>query len=222
MNTGSPFDYSFLAPQAAEVRGLESKSTLNMIKIGDVLQFAKDQLLKHGQFTDWIECELPISVRTAQRYIAIAKLAEGKHDTVSRLPPATVRMIAEKSTPPEIVAEVIAQADVGNILSESAVEAMLSDVRRHLRTIKRAVRTMTLDPDSRYGEVYACKFIRTTDVDGFESKTPHGFMWVHVPRAERVSFGYNLDSLQEVENTAREQATEFGAAFISRASEGRP
>ena len=137
MSTGSPFDYSFLAPQAAEVRGLESKSTLNMIKIGDVLQFAKGQLLEHGQFTDWIKFELPISVRTAQRYIAIAKLALGKNDTVSRLPPATVRMLAKKSTPPEIVAEVISQADVGNILSESAVEAMLSDVRETKRHAKR-------------------------------------------------------------------------------------
>jgi hypothetical protein len=132
MSTGSPFDYSFLAPQAAEVRGLESKSTLNMIKIGDVLQFAKGQLLEHGQFTDWIKFE-----RTAQRYIAIAKLALGKNDTVSRLPPATVRMLAKKSTPPEIVAEVISQADVGNILSESAVEAMLSDVRETKRHAKR-------------------------------------------------------------------------------------
>jgi len=137
MSTDRPFDYSFLAPQAAEVRGLESKSTLNMIKVGDLLHFAKDQLLGHGRFTGWIESEFPFSVRTAQRYLAIAQLAKGKSDTVSLLPPATVRMLAKKSTPPEIVAEVISQADVANILSESAVEAMLSEVRETKRDAKR-------------------------------------------------------------------------------------
>jgi hypothetical protein len=135
MSTTGPFDYSFLAPQAAEIRGLESTSTLTLIRMGNLLQFAKDRL-DHGQFEDWIERETPISVRTAQRHMAAAKLAD-KNDSVSLLPPSTVRMLAAKATPPEIVESVLAHAASGNILSESTVKGMISDDRDAKRHAKR-------------------------------------------------------------------------------------
>jgi hypothetical protein len=136
MNTAGTFDYSFLAPQAAEIRGLESTSTLTIIRMGNLLQFAKD-CLEYGQFEDWVERETPISKRTAQRHLAVAKLASGRSDIVSLLPPSTVRMLAAKATPPEIVESVLAHAASGNILSESVVKGMISDDRDAKRHAKR-------------------------------------------------------------------------------------
>lgn len=138
------FDYASLTPaeaaalrqQAVRLRGLVATSTSNMIQIGAELMSIKRRL-EHGQFTDWIEREIRISARTAQRFIAVSKLAEGKTDTVSLLPPSTVRMLAVKSTPPEIVEQVIARAESGDILSESAVKEMISDDRETKRNAKR-------------------------------------------------------------------------------------
>jgi hypothetical protein len=56
---------------------------------------------------------------------------------VSLLPPSTVRMLAAKATPPEIVESVLAHAASGNILSESAVKGMISDDRDTKRRAKR-------------------------------------------------------------------------------------
>src|SRR5882757_1784411 len=96
-----------------------------MIEIGGDLLTIKGRL-EHGQFTKWIEREIGISIRTAQGFMAAAKLAEGKCETVALLPPSTVRILAAKSTPPGIVEEVIARVGSGNIVTDAAVKELLA------------------------------------------------------------------------------------------------
>jgi hypothetical protein len=129
-NTG--FDYAAFAPadaaqlrnHAARLRGLITKSTADMIEIGGDLLTIKGRL-EHGQFTKWIEREIGISIRTAQTFIAAAKLAVGKSETVALLPPSTVRILAAKSAPLEIVEHIIARVGSGEIVTDAAVKDMI-------------------------------------------------------------------------------------------------
>ncbi len=140
----STFDYNCLAPadaaslreHANKLRGLIAKSTADMIQVGRDLLAIKDRI-EHGQFTVWVEHEIRIGIRTAQMYMQMSRLAEGKNETISLLPPSTVRMLAAKSTSPEIVEQVIARAGSGDILPESAVKEMISDDRETKRNAKR-------------------------------------------------------------------------------------
>ena len=128
------FDYNALAPDAAatlreqarHLRALVTKTTTDMIEIGRDLMSVKNKL-KHGQFTSWVEAEIGISVRTAQGYMRLAILAEGKSATVSLLPSSTARMLAAKAAPPDIVEHVITKAAAGTIVPDRVVKRLISD-----------------------------------------------------------------------------------------------
>jgi hypothetical protein len=145
--TNSTFDYGCLAhteaatlrQDALRLRGLVTKTTANMIEVGQDLVAIKDRL-NHGQFTSWVEAEIGISIRTAQGYMRFAMLAEGKSETVALLPPSTARMLASKSTPPEIVQQVIAKAATGNIVPDRVVRDLISERQFELRRAAAAAR----------------------------------------------------------------------------------
>jgi hypothetical protein len=135
----APADAASLREQAVRIRGLITKSTADMIAIGRDLIAIKTHHLNHGQFTDWLEHEIGVGIRTAQVYMAIAKRAEGKNETIALLPPSTARMLAAKSAPPEIVEQVITQAAAGIIMPDRIVKDMISETRawrRHQKLIE--------------------------------------------------------------------------------------
>jgi Protein of unknown function (DUF3102) len=146
------FDYNCLAPadaaslrqHANKLHGLIAKSTADMIEVGRDLRLIKDQL-EHGQFTAWVEQEIGISIRTAQTYMQMARLAEGKNETVSLLPPSTVRILAAKSASPEVIQQVMSRVDSGDIVPESAVKEMISDDREIKRNAKREAERAALN-----------------------------------------------------------------------------
>lgn len=137
------FNYSTLSPDAvsdlqstaARLRSQITKSTADMIAIGRVLVAIKDRI-ERGQFTTWVEAEVGVSIRTAQGYMRFADIAATKGEMVSLLPPPTVRLLASKSTPPEIVDQVLASAQGGRIVPESAVREMIEDDRHEKREAK--------------------------------------------------------------------------------------
>lgn len=59
------------AAYAERVVGLLRKTASDIIELGSALLEAK-QALPHGRFTGWVEERLPISVRTAQRFMVIS------------------------------------------------------------------------------------------------------------------------------------------------------
>ena len=150
------FDYNCLAPaeaaslreQANKLRGLIAKSTADMIEVGRDLHVIKDRL-EHGHFTGWVEHEIGISIRTAQTYMQMSRVAEGKNEIISHLPPSTVRMLAAKSTSAEIVDQVIASVGSGDILPESAIKAMISGDRETKRNAKRVAKAAARRPKAR-------------------------------------------------------------------------
>jgi hypothetical protein len=129
------FDYTGLAKATADdlrdratrLRGFITKSTTDMIAIGYILLEIKAQL-DHGQFTTWVENEIPIKIRLAQDYMRFA-IGHRKNATIALLPPSTVRILTAKSAPPEIVERVLESASAGNIVSDTTLKEVFSEDR---------------------------------------------------------------------------------------------
>ncbi len=85
--------------------------------------------LDHGQFSEWIEREFSMSIRTAQRYMQAAKWAEGKNDIVSHLPPKTLYLLVAKSTPEEIKTDVLQSLEAGKKPDIRQIEERVRDAR---------------------------------------------------------------------------------------------
>jgi hypothetical protein len=131
------FDYSVidaelasnLRRQATRIRTRIGKATQDLIDIGRDLLAAKKHLIDHGDFIRWVEAEVGIARRTAQAYMAIAKLADDKGAAVALLPPTTVHRLASKSAPPEVVSEVVAKAQSGDVLPDRTVSEMILEAK---------------------------------------------------------------------------------------------
>ena len=131
------FDYSAidadlasnLRRQATRIRTRIGKATQDLIDIGRDLLAAKRHLVEHGDFTKWVEAEVGIVRRTAQAYMAIAKLADDKGAAIALLPPTTVHRLASKSAPPEVVSEVVAKAQSGDVLPDRIVLEMIMEAK---------------------------------------------------------------------------------------------
>jgi hypothetical protein len=128
-----PFDYSALdvdtasnlRAQANRIRMRISKATQDLIDIGRDLLAAKKNLVGHGDFIKWVESEVGIVRRTAQAYMALAKLADDNGAAIARLPPTTAHRLAAKSTPPEIVSKVVGKALSGEVLPDRTVAELI-------------------------------------------------------------------------------------------------
>lgn len=139
-----PFDYTGIAASKAcelkeygiRLRSMVSKSTGDMIKIGVNLLAVKAQL-EHGLFSQWVEREIGICLRTAQVYMSLARLAEGKSETVARFPPSTARMLASKSAPQQVIEQVMVRAGAGDLVPEIAVKRMIAEAKAERRLAKR-------------------------------------------------------------------------------------
>jgi hypothetical protein len=133
------FDYSAfdadtasnLRAQASRIRKRIGKATQDLIDIGRDLLAAKKNLVDHGAFIKWVESEVGIVRRTAQAYMALAKLADDKGAAIALLPPTTAHRLAAKSAPAEIVSEVVAKAISGEVLPDRTVAEMISAAKSH-------------------------------------------------------------------------------------------
>ncbi|HEY2530467.1 MAG TPA: DUF3102 domain-containing protein [Xanthobacteraceae bacterium] len=135
--TPTAFDYSVidadlasnLRRQATRIKTRIGKATQDLIDIGRDLLAAKKHLIDHGDFVKWVEAEVGIARRTAQAYMAIAKLADDKGAAIALLPPTTVHRLASKSAPPEVVSKVLAKAQSGDVLPDRVVSAMILEAK---------------------------------------------------------------------------------------------
>lgn len=140
------YDYTAFPPKRAEalrnyalrIRTQVAATTAGIIQIGRDLSAIKQQL-EHGQFCAWVQAECGFTVRSAENYIRAHEFADGcgKYETVSLLSPTTVYKLAAKSTPPEIVREVIERASAGTAINDEDVAAALSEAAYQKREARR-------------------------------------------------------------------------------------
>ena len=134
------FDYgSMSAPevaalrsQADKIRRLSRSSMATIIELGRELVDAKKRL-PHGQFERWVEAECGFTRRTANNYMTAASFADDKPETVSDLSPSLVYQLASKSTPVEIVDEILDRARKGEVIDQREVECRLREASRQQR-----------------------------------------------------------------------------------------
>lgn len=137
LRAASMFDYSGLDPAAADtLRGAAAaiRETLHgsVIDIGSRLIGAKE-LLDHGKFSDWAEAEIGLSVRSAENYMNAARFLAGKAKCVSLLPQGALYALAAPSTPPAVVADVLAEIERGAV-------PKVADIRERIAGVTKAQR----------------------------------------------------------------------------------
>lgn len=104
------------------------RTTIDIIETGCDLILVKNAL-EHGMFNTWINTEFGMTDRTAQNCMRAAAWAESKYETVSRLPPATVYLLAAKTTPEEIKTKVIADIEAGKPINARDIKVRIKAAR---------------------------------------------------------------------------------------------
>ncbi len=151
---------------AERIRARIRRTVADIIDTGLDLAQVKSAV-DHGQFTDWIEREFSMSMRTAQRYMQAAEWAEGKNDIVSHLPPKTLYLLAAKSTSVEIQTDVLQSLEADKKPDIRQIEERVRDARwpaKFKGIDGEAVDATLLPPEpDRWSSKSARLFNKTTD-----------------------------------------------------------
>jgi hypothetical protein len=124
------FSYDKVAPDVAararkaadEIRSLQQ---VTIMDIGKALLAVKAEMA-HGTFGAWLDAEFSMSVRSAENYMNAAKFLEGKSETVTLLPPTALYALASRDADPTVVAEVLAEVEVGKVIPAGEVRDRLA------------------------------------------------------------------------------------------------
>jgi hypothetical protein len=122
-------DADRLRQTAERVRTLVTNFTPAALDIGDLLTDAKYRI-PHGLFGPWCLEALAMDRRLAEQYMALAKAAAkyGRPE-IEKLPLTAAHAIAARSTPTEVVTDVLNRVAAGNIPTTAVVKNMIRDAR---------------------------------------------------------------------------------------------
>ena len=111
-----------LASLVTEIRKTLRNDIANIIKRGELLQEAKDQV-EHGQWLPWLEENFDMDERTAQRAMAVAKLA-AKYDRLSdlRLTKSALYELSSGDYPEKVIKAVLKEAESKQVNDSSLYE----------------------------------------------------------------------------------------------------
>lgn len=130
------FDYTgldgetaeFIQARTAEIRNRLNRTTQDIIDVGEQLTLVKNRL-DHGQFGKWLTVEFAWSDRTARNFMSAYE--RFKSETVSdlALEATALYKLAAPSTPDAAVAEALARARDGEVISKMAAEDLIKKHR---------------------------------------------------------------------------------------------
>jgi hypothetical protein len=111
------FDYSALPTKeatelytaAGRIRERLARSASDIVAIGFEFLVVKERL-PHGAFAAWLGAEFGLNIRTAQRFMGVARRFGGNSDIMSQFPATVVYLLAAPSTPDEVIEGVLAGA----------------------------------------------------------------------------------------------------------------
>ena len=129
-------DDHHLSEIADRIRTRIRRTVTDIIDTGQDLAQVKTTL-DHGQFSEWIEREFSMSMRSAQRYMQAAEWAEGKSATVSLLQPKTLYLLAAKSTPEKVQTEVISDLEAGKDIDPREIRDRVAEAKEKRRVEQR-------------------------------------------------------------------------------------
>lgn len=155
---GVRFDYSEMdedtATEArAAVERYRSRSKAYLIDTGRDLLVVKEGT-EHGLFLKWVQEEMRMEPRSAQRAMNVAAVLGPKSDTVSYLPPTILYALAARSTPAPLREEIVQRLEAGEPLTAKSIDRHLRDARVDARQAKRDAK---LSPEERKRQAQAKK-----------------------------------------------------------------
>jgi hypothetical protein len=109
----------------SEIRTLVRRSAQDIIKIGQHLISVKEQL-EHGQFRNWLSAEFSWSVRTAARFMQVAKQFNCANLAQLDIAASALYLLAEPSTPVEALEEVLKLAKEGKNITYIRAKDIIS------------------------------------------------------------------------------------------------
>lgn len=146
---------------ANEIRQYLKQTAQNVFLIGQKLIEARG-LLPHGKFEAWAEAETGLTIRTAQRFMSVARRFEGKGDIMSLLPPTVIYQLASPSTPDSAIDEVLEIIGSGEDVSVALTNGIVADHQLAARTIIETSSTETIQPSHIKSVVAVLREIRDT------------------------------------------------------------
>ena len=123
-------DATLASRVAHEVRAKSEDIIYNKIWIGQELLKVKHRL-DHGDFEKWFRLAFEWNIRTAQRYMMVAKVLGDKYDTLSYLPFTTLGALARATT--EVRDQIVDEIGAGKRLSPLQIGQLL-DKQKTSRT----------------------------------------------------------------------------------------
>ena len=142
------FDYTSIPTDIADQMRAAADRVRNLhratvIDVGRELIAIKNQV-EHGQFVAWVERELGMSIRAAQRAMQAAEMVS-KNDKLSYLPKDGLLTLASRAAAP-IMDEVIARVEAGERPSVAEIKERVEGARREEQ---RAAEDAKLTPQQR-------------------------------------------------------------------------
>lgn len=110
--------------RAEKIRGLIAVSAGNIIEIGKELLAAKDEI-PHGEFSKWVEHELSMQERTAQRFMAVARKFQDRR--VIGFDPTALYLLASPSVPDAAIDAAIETAEQGEQVDSSKAQELIEE-----------------------------------------------------------------------------------------------
>jgi len=144
-----------------KIRTLMRRTAQDIIDIGQNLISVKEQL-EHGQFRDWLKVEFGWSVRTAARFMRVAKKFKSANLSHLNVAASALYLLAEPSTPDEAYEETLELAKQGEIITYAKAKNV---VNQHKETVKLiASKLDTIDISSKAVGWKASPFAKSSEV----------------------------------------------------------
>ena len=133
-----------LASIGLQVSKLTRIAGESVVEIGKHLIEAK-QLCQHGEWETWLKQYFSHSVRTAQRFMAIAEELSDLPN-LNNYKPTALSLLASKSTPEEVKEQVIELGTSGEMVTLAVIKQAISK-RSASRCAERQESKLELDPE---------------------------------------------------------------------------
>lgn len=135
--TFEAFDYGLLdAATASEAKAVvgryRTRTETYVFDTGRDLLAIKERL-EHGQFLDWVRCELRLTSRSAQRFMSVAHVLGPISDTVSYLPPTVLYKLSAPATSEAARKDIINRIGAGESVSPKQIIDHLSEAGQQAR-----------------------------------------------------------------------------------------
>ena len=149
-STKKLFDYGKLDPSVAReakavATDIRARNQAFVIETGRDLYRVK-QRLGHGLFSRWLHAEFSMTARTAQKYMNVAAVFEGKYEPSSHLPVSVLYDVASPSFPADTREDVLQRLQPGERPDVPALVDMVKRAKQESRQRRQMERASADSP----------------------------------------------------------------------------